>query len=143
MGTIKQNEKRGKYVEQLVQERVGGVLVESRIKPYDIETKKEFIEVKSAKLRTIGHKRNQYMQTGRLVINLGSHESLLNISKEKSKIALYIFVVYTLQDNLPKIIKIKTLCWVEVQELLESRKMIIRQNKLKYVCFPHTVIFHD
>ena len=144
MTSIKTNEEIGRAVEKLVNKRVKGTLVNKRI-PYDIETDKELIEVKSARLKTKGSKRGgrkeQYMQTGRFNVLLTSHNKLVEIAKEKLKVPLYIFCLYDLdKNNKPKIINIRTLVWVEVNGILEGRVVYRRKDGLKSVIFPHTLI---
>lgn len=141
--TIKSNEAIGKMIETMVNERVKGMLFSGRGRCYDIETQKELIEVKSAKLRTRGTKRKygQYMQTGRFVINIGSHKRLLESAKAQLKVPLYIFCIYKLEDSQPKIIKILTVVWATVDLILKGRNIIKRIDGLEYVILPHTAIF--
>ncbi len=140
MDTLKQNEKRGKDFEILISKDINGFLTDYNSNSYDIETSTQLIEIKSCILRTICRHR------GRFVINPSAHSNLFKLSQELHKSAVYTFILYINENNLPKIIQTKTLSWSTVQELIKNKKPLTRNwhgNIRLYILLYYNDVFGD
>jgi hypothetical protein len=123
--TIKQNEKIGKSIEDILAQSLNTEQPYKYRNTYDLETLDSIIEVKSHRNKNISHRKYNY--NGRFQIIHNSHIRLKEKSIELSKQPLYIFVIY--ENTIPlKIIKQKQLTWKQVDELLKNNNPYTRKD---------------
>lgn len=147
MRNIKENERVGKQVEDLIAKKFPDAerpFKDSR-GPFDIETSKWLIEVKSCQVKTKGRirKGDQYMQTGRFGIFVESHKNLRLEAEKRGKQPRYIFVICIVQKGQVKIVEEKVLSWKEVDEKIKGRRAYKRRDGAGLKMVPHTMVFEQ
>lgn len=143
MRNIRRNEIVGKQVEKLVAKKFPDAEPFNRRGPFDIETSKWLIEVKSCRVKTKGRirKGDQYMQTGRFGIFVESHNNLKLEAEKRGKQPKYIFVICKLENDQIQVVEEKVLSWEEVDQKLKSRHAYKRRDGTTLKMILHTMIF--
>lgn len=125
VSTIKQNEKIGKNIEDILALSLNAEQPYKYRNVYDLETSDSIIEVKAHMNKNISQKKYNY--DGRFQIIHNSHIKLKEKAIELNKYPLYIFVIY--ENTAPlKIIKQKQLTWEQVNELLKNNHPYTRKD---------------
>jgi len=146
---IKKNEERGKSVEPMIAERIGGILHDPTVgvdkELFDIRKDEHLIEVKSCRWRVQSRedKHRTWFTKGRFDINLSCHEKLKTEAVRLKMIPEYIFAVYDLKNGNVVIVRQRLSSWLSVDNVLRTLPVYARKDGMRQKKIPYNLIFPD
>jgi len=147
---IKENKKRSSLIEQMIVERIQGILHDPNIdidrELFDIHKENRLIELKTCGFRVKDKKvkTKQFYAKGRFAIFTGPHAKLRDEAERLHMIPQYMFVIYEIKSEKLVIVRERFLSWFTTDKLVQKSKLYYtKKEKLPYVKFFYSDVFPD